>query len=241
MLERRQFENSFFKHIVTLPDNIGKLVKPPRQSIACTLPLAKIATREMAYDNIMKLLSTLDAVKHLKRTGWVHSNVPEPETVASHMYRMAVLAMSLEGQIEGLDIARAVSMCLVHDLAEAIVGDITPHCGISDEEKFDRENQAMQKIASFVPVATTGTQWIELWRDYEAQETLEAKVVKHLDKFDMIAQAFDYERKYGLDLSQFFESTKTAFTMAPFDAWNNELRNRREKWLEDRSRGNNSL
>ncbi|VDN30158.1 unnamed protein product [Cylicostephanus goldi] len=65
------------------------------------------------------------------------------------MYRMAVLAMSLEGQIEGLDIARAVSMCLVHDLAEAIVGDITPYCGISDEEKFDRENRVLITL-SFV-------------------------------------------------------------------------------------------
>ncbi|VDL83181.1 unnamed protein product, partial [Nippostrongylus brasiliensis] len=57
------------------------------------------------------------------------------------MYRMAVLAMSLEAQIEGLDVNRTVSMCLVHDLAEAIVGDITPHCGVSDEEKFERESQ----------------------------------------------------------------------------------------------------
>ncbi|VDM68252.1 unnamed protein product [Strongylus vulgaris] len=201
----------------------------------------------MAFDNIIKLLSALDAVKHLKRTGWVHSNVgnnlqfsevPEPETVASHMYRMAVLAMSLEGQIEGLSVVRAVYMCLVHDLAEAIVGDITPHCGISDEEKFERENKAIQKIASFVPVAAVGHQWIELWRDYEAQETLEAKVVKHLDKFDMIAQAFDYERKYGLDLSPFFESTKSAFTMAPFVTWDIELRKQRDQWVKDRSMGN---
>lgn len=43
----------------------------------------------------------------------------------------------------------------------------------------------------------SGNQWVELWREYEAQKTLEAKVVKHLDKFDMIAQAFDYERKYS--------------------------------------------
>ncbi|KAK5972373.1 HD domain-containing protein 2 isoform X2, partial [Trichostrongylus colubriformis] len=142
--------------------------------------------------------------------------VPEPETVASHMYRMAVLAMSLEGQIEGLDIVHTVMMSLVHDLAEAIVGDITPHCGVSDEEKYDQESKAgkanaiisrtwhreviwlaMQKIASFVPVSSVGDQWIELWREYENQETLEAKVVKHLDKFDMVVQAFDYERKYG--------------------------------------------
>ncbi|PIO62155.1 hypothetical protein TELCIR_16300 [Teladorsagia circumcincta] len=86
---------------------------------------------------------------------------------------------------------------------------------------------AIQKIASLVPVSTVGDQWVVLWREYEGQETLVAKVVKHLDKFDMIVQAFDYERKYGLDLEQFFETTKTAFTIAPFVEWDRELRSRR--------------
>ncbi|VDL84090.1 unnamed protein product [Nippostrongylus brasiliensis] len=151
------------------------------------------------------------------------------------MYRMAVLAMSLEGQIEGLDVNRTVSMCLVHDLAEAIVGDITPHCGVSDEEKFERESQAIQKIASFVPVNYVGEHWVELWREYEAQDSLIARIVKHLDKFDMVAQAFDYERKYGIDLEQFFESTKTSFSMSPFVEWDRELRQRRDLWLQKKS------
>lgn len=38
--------------------------------------------------------------------------VPEPETVASHMYRMAVLAMSLEGQIEGMLMNTPTVLCI---------------------------------------------------------------------------------------------------------------------------------
>lgn len=30
---------------------------------------------------------------------------------------------------------KLMKICLVHDLAESIVGDITPHCGVSKEEK----------------------------------------------------------------------------------------------------------
>lgn len=37
---------------------------------------------------IFELMNALDKLKHLKRTGWVHNNIPEPETVASHMYRL---------------------------------------------------------------------------------------------------------------------------------------------------------
>lgn len=95
----------------------------------------------MSSVKIFELLDVLDNLKHLKRTGWVKCGVPEPETVACHMYRMAVLAMALEGQIDGLDAIRTVKMALVHDIGEAIAGDITPHCGVSDQDKFDLEKK----------------------------------------------------------------------------------------------------
>lgn len=54
-------------------------------------------------------------------------------------YRMAVLAMSLEGQISSLDINRTVRVALVHDIGEALIGDITPHCRVSEEDKQNLE------------------------------------------------------------------------------------------------------
>uniref|UniRef100_A0A914Z5L8 5'-deoxynucleotidase HDDC2 n=1 Tax=Panagrolaimus superbus TaxID=310955 RepID=A0A914Z5L8_9BILA len=190
----------------------------------------------MSVDNkktqIFELLSTLDALKHLKRTGWIHFDVPQPETVSGHMYRMAILAMTLSGEDSSLDAMRCVKMALVHDIGEAIVGDITPRCGVSEAEKFKLEEDAVLRIASFVP-ATLGNEWEALWREYEAAETPEAKAVKQLDKFDMIAQAFSYEQKYGLDLSEFFNSTTNAFSTEPFISWNNELRERRTNWSSD--------
>lgn len=39
---------------------------------------------------------------------------------------------------------------LVHDLAESLVGDITPYCGISKEEKKKKELEAMQEIANLI-------------------------------------------------------------------------------------------
>jgi putative hydrolases of HD superfamily len=47
---------------------------------------------------------------------------------ADHMYRMGV--MSLLATDSGVDTSRCIRMALVHDIAEAIVGDITPHCGV---------------------------------------------------------------------------------------------------------------
>ncbi|KAM3728858.1 5'-deoxynucleotidase HDDC2 [Dirofilaria immitis] len=173
--------------------------------------------------NIFSLLKVLDELKHLKRTGWIKFNIPEPETVACHMYRMAVLAMLLD---DSCDRAKCIRMTLIHDLGEAIIGDITPYCGISATEKYRLENEAMKKITEMVPL-TTGEDWYSLWQEYEGNETREAKIVKHLDKFDMIVQAFHYEQKYGVDLEEFFTTTKDSFILEPFISWNKELRMKR--------------
>ena len=55
--------------------------------------------------------------------------------------------------------------------------------------------QAFLAIAKMVP-DEVGADWVSLWREFEEGATKEAVVVKHLDKFDMIAQAFEYEQKY---------------------------------------------
>lgn len=51
---------------------------------------------------------------------------------------------------------------LVHDLAECIVGDLTPHCGVSPEEKHRREDEAMKKIAELTGIA--GDRMYELYK-----------------------------------------------------------------------------
>lgn len=72
-----------------------------------------------------------------KRTGWLKAGVPRVESVADHSYRAALLALVLPES--GVDRVRCMKMALVHDLAESIVGDITPSCGVSTDEKHRRE------------------------------------------------------------------------------------------------------
>jgi putative hydrolase of HD superfamily len=75
----------------------------------------------------------------------VRSGVPKVESISDHMYRMSLMAMTLPDEMEIggtkaiIDRHRCIRMCLVHDLAESIVGDITPHCGVSDGDKHARE------------------------------------------------------------------------------------------------------
>lgn len=60
------------------------------------------------------------------------------------MYRMGL--MSLLASDCGVDAQRCIRMALVHDIAEAIVGDITPHCNVGDDDKYKLEADAVQQI-----------------------------------------------------------------------------------------------
>ena len=55
-------------------------------------------------------------------------DVKGPESIADHMYRMSIMAL-LAGEHSGLDTTKCVKLAITHDIAEAIVGDITPHDG----------------------------------------------------------------------------------------------------------------
>jgi putative hydrolase of HD superfamily len=87
-------------------------------------------------------------------------------------------------------------MSLVHDLAEADVGDITPpHAsGIPREEKLRMEKEAMERIAGLLGhPSIQSLRVLSLWDEYEARETQEAKFVKDLDLFELATQGFEYE------------------------------------------------
>lgn len=151
--------------------------------------------------------------QHQKRTGWVLRNINDCEPIASHMYRMSMMTflMDKDSEVQELDRIKCMEMALVHDLAESLVGDITPYCGVSREEKRERELEAMKEIAELIK--PNHEKLLDLFYEYEKGETAEAKFVKDLDKLDMIMQAFEYEKRDGspAKLQEFFDNTEGKF------------------------------
>lgn len=143
-------------------------------------------------DNLLEMLE----LKQLSRTGWVRSGVENPESVAAHSWGMAVLALRLAPK--ELNLERVLSLCLVHDLPEVRVGDLTPHDDTSN--KAELEHKAMSEMAP---------QWLSLFEEYEAGDTPEAKYVKQIDKLDMGLQAVLYQTKQDIALEEFVESAKS--------------------------------
>jgi putative hydrolase of HD superfamily len=108
---------------------------------------------------------------------------------------MAILALRLAPS--DIDLTKVLSMCLVHDLPEVVVGDLTPHDDTTN--KAELEHNAMKQLAP---------EWLALFEEYEAGESKEARFVKQIDKLDMGLQAMLYQNKQGLDLSEFLVSAK---------------------------------
>ncbi|XP_076359876.1 5'-deoxynucleotidase HDDC2 isoform X5 [Tachypleus tridentatus] len=135
--------------------------------------------------------------------------------------------------------SRCIKMALVHDMAECIVGDITPWCGISKEEKHQQERDAMDKLCKLAG-DQTGQEILELWEEYSQQTTAESKAVKDLDKFDMLLQAFEYEKllKSPKKLQNFFDNNKGSFNSAEVNNWMEELQNLRTLQRHDEPDGN---
>jgi putative hydrolase of HD superfamily len=166
-------------------------------------------------------------LKFVKRAGWLRfAKIKSVESVCDHSYRMSLLSC-LCLQDFNVDLAKCLRMSLVHDLAESVVGDITPYDGVPKEEKQKKEEEAMTQI-SLTLNKEMGELLINLWKEYEDGVSMEAQVVKDLDKYEMLLQAYEYEMKYGEDLGEFFDSVKM-IKHPRIREWANELIGKRGK------------
>ncbi|KAJ4477254.1 HD domain-containing protein [Lentinula aciculospora] len=182
----------------------------------------------------------LERLKTQKRTGWLNNNIPNPESISDHMYRMAVLSMCTSDT--KLDVAKCVMLSVVHDLAEAQVGDIAPSHGVSKEEKSRLEAEAMHVFVHEMLHNSPAAQRIEaLWKEYEDRETPEARFVKDLDRFEMATQALEYERDLSASkLQPFYDSSIPYIEHPEVQGWGKDLLDERERLLGAESMINRS-
>lgn len=129
----------------------------------------------------------------------------------------------------GINRDKCIKMAIVHDIAEAIVGDITPSDGIPKLEKSRMEKEALDHMCKLLGGGPRAEEIYELWMEYEENSTNEAKVVKDFDKIEMILQALEYEKEQGKDLEEFFQSTAGKFQTDLGKAWASEIASRRKK------------
>jgi len=157
-------------------------------------------------------------LKIIKRRGWLLRNVKNPESIADHSFRLALMAWIL-GKEKGLNTKLLLKMALVHDLCEIYAGDATPYDKIlpkdkkkqkellkkwprflkKDEvqvylEKRKKEYQSLLKLISELSLKRQ-KEIVNLWLDVQDGFTKEGRFLRQLDKVENLLQALEYYNK----------------------------------------------
>lgn len=156
----------------------------------------------MNAEKILDFMNLVENLKKTKRTGWIRNKIANPESVADHSYRTALLALVLSDELN-VDRDVMVKMALIHDIGECIIGDFCP-TDIEKREKQKLEKKALEKLAKL----SNEKEIIELWTEFELGETLESQYIQQIDKLEMVIQALEYEKTSGKKLDEFWNTSK---------------------------------
>jgi putative hydrolase of HD superfamily len=135
---------------------------------------------------ILDFLRAAEALKTATRSGWTSAG--ERESVAEHTWRLCLMALVLHPAFPEVDFARLVRICIVHDLGEAIGGDVpAPEQARRGGSKSADERRDLLRLLAPLPAAQRD-EIAALWDEYEGAATPEARLAKALDKLETILQ-----------------------------------------------------
>jgi len=140
--------------------------------------------------DIAKFLYEMGQLKRVKRSGWWIAGVMDPESVAEHSFRTAVVAYIL-AQLEGANLEKVVSMALFHDMSEArtndahrIVRRYVNWEGVDKKAVEDQSKRLPEKM---------GERITSIISEFEQAVSLEARVVRDADLLECLVQAREYQ------------------------------------------------
>ena len=145
----------------------------------------------MTDRELIDFLGIAEKMKCNTRHSWTSTN--RKESVAEHSWRLSLIALLLEREIENVDFQKIIKMCIIHDLGEAITILI---------EKLPEPQK---------------TDMFTLFEEMEKRETIESKIYKALDRLEAVIQhneapidswlplEYELQQSYGWEEAQVHE------------------------------------
>lgn len=135
-------------------------------------------------ERIVDALTLAENLKTELRHSWLSNG--RRESVAEHTWLMSLAAILMAPHLEhSVDLGRTLKLIAVHDIAEAVTGDIPSfEDSARKDTKLADETAAMERIRAMLPAAS-GDLMLSLWREYEDGETAEAKFARAIDKLEV--------------------------------------------------------
>jgi putative hydrolase of HD superfamily len=141
-----------------------------------------------AEDRIQGALAFLREAERLKstlRSGFTSQG--RPESTAEHSWRLCLMALVFADEFENIDLLRLIKLCIVHDLGEALSGDIPAIYQTGDMSKSVQERADLEVLTQALDPKKRA-EIIGLWEEYETAASPEAVLAKGLDKLETILQ-----------------------------------------------------
>ena len=156
---------------------------------------------------IISFVQAAEQLKDTLRSGRTAQG--RPESTAEHSWRLCLMVMMFERELAGYDLLRLLKLCLVHDLGEAIHGDIPAVEQHNDPDRPARERADLVTLCAPLP-ADLRNALVELWDDYASARSEEAVLAKGFDKLETMLQHlvgrnapdFDYGFNLGYAVTQ---------------------------------------
>lgn len=137
----------------------------------------------MDIREMLEILHLAERLKDTLRHSWTSQG--RRESVAEHSWRLSLMACLIRDEFPEADWEKVLTMAVLHDMGECFTGDI-PAFWKTDADRA-AEDRALEAWCGKLSQPLGGKLAV-LFRELEAQETIESRIVKALDKLEVLIQ-----------------------------------------------------
>jgi putative hydrolases of HD superfamily len=135
-----------------------------------------------------ELMGFIHAAERLKtELRRAHKSSGAQESVAEHSWRLCLMTLALSRTIEGMEGDKCLRMALIHDLPEIYAGDVSRLDLPAHAERHDREQAALERLNTMV-APDVAEELSRLWSEFEEGNSAEARLVRLLDRLEVLIQ-----------------------------------------------------
>ncbi|MEV0410775.1 HD domain-containing protein [Streptomyces sp. NPDC050448] len=157
---------------------------------------------------VARFLYEAGTLKHTRRTGWWMAGISDPESVAEHSWRTALIA-SVIAKLEGADPARAAFLAVWHDTQETRTGDVN-HLGKKYAASADAVAVTADQTAGMPELLASAIQ--DLVAEYEGKDSPEAVCARDADKLECMLQGIEYKAQGYASAQRWIDNSRARLT-----------------------------
>ncbi len=186
--------------------------------------------KERELEGILDFILKVEKLKRMPRLYWMAQGIKNPETVAGHIFTVALIAWLLGRERKGLNQTKILKMALCHELSAVETGDTIPYLEklpknqkkrkeilkkswhrLPEDEKarrflkeYKKEKRAMLKL-TFSLEPDLKKEIVGLWEDYRTIRSPEALFLNQVNVLAVLFQGLLYQKRYKISAGPLWE------------------------------------